>query len=291
LLLLDTSVSKQSNEARVVTAAAYLLFYRRRSDEPLGGPRFQSIIEDYEAKNGDEEVMADSGEGQRLGQGSSQLGSPSALIGAVATRPLQGPGSASGSLLNTGSSGLSRINGADGEPDYQASAGIGGDDGSKGTSGTSTSMPALEDVQIVSSIEDEGIDMIDAPKSMQHRQTHSGGMTSAMAPTWGWGAVDDTDKSSGQNHPDGLSASIEPGSDYVEPDEPQPPPAPTSEAQLGMDYLRGQIWEHKGQLQNDMPVLAVPADVGEDDGASDRVDEIHLKDEDDSSTAAKLGEY
>jgi len=74
----------------MVTPAAYLLFYRRRSSVPLGGPRFQSIMDKFDnASSGDDENMSEAGEGQRLDIGSSQIGSSSALSGAEAT-PLLG---------------------------------------------------------------------------------------------------------------------------------------------------------------------------------------------------------
>ncbi|GJC86757.1 putative ubiquitin carboxyl-terminal hydrolase 12 [Colletotrichum liriopes] len=50
----DTSVSKTSPES-VVTRAAYLLFYRRRSEGPLGGPRFKKIFEKFDKAGEDEE--------------------------------------------------------------------------------------------------------------------------------------------------------------------------------------------------------------------------------------------
>lgn len=86
----DSSVSKQTNLGRMVTSSAYLLFYRRRSDEALGGPRFKRIFELYESnmENSDDET-SDSGEGQRLGTGSSLRGLSSALTGAEVT-PLPG---------------------------------------------------------------------------------------------------------------------------------------------------------------------------------------------------------
>ncbi|EPE07342.1 ubiquitin specific peptidase 11 [Ophiostoma piceae UAMH 11346] len=46
----DSSVSRVSNTSSVVSAAAYLLFYRRRSSEPLGGPRFHRIEAKFKAK-------------------------------------------------------------------------------------------------------------------------------------------------------------------------------------------------------------------------------------------------
>ena len=85
----------------MITAAAYLLFYRRRSAAPLGGPRFQSIIDKFDnASSGDDDddddEASEPGEGQRLDIGSSRLGLSSALKGAEATRHLGGLGLASG---------------------------------------------------------------------------------------------------------------------------------------------------------------------------------------------------
>jgi ubiquitin carboxyl-terminal hydrolase 4/11 len=326
---LDTSVSKQTDESRIVTAAAYLLFYRRRSEVPLGGPRFQEILEQYNAQHEDEEVMSDSGEGQRLGQGSSQHGSSSALIGAEATHRPKDLGLASDSGLNFGSSSAYRAGGPDGLPAYPSSTADGyAESGSKGTATTSNSIPPLEDAElgpvvksfrtaelgtVYNSIEDEGID-VDGADSEHQRQAGHGGMTSAVAPTWGWAGVDkgtaqadvehfaddgigqeaSSDELRNDGHGDDMlldmSGLTEPGSDYMEPDEPSQPPPLSDAAQVGFEDLQNQIWEHKGQALNGLPVLSVPADVRQDDDASDRVDEIHLKDEDDASTAAKMGE-
>ncbi|PGH15185.1 hypothetical protein AJ79_02550 [Helicocarpus griseus UAMH5409] len=87
----DSHVSKRNNPSSVVTSAAYLLFYRRRSDAPLGGEYLARVTE--EANNpglADSDSQSDSGapspsgEGRRLG-GSSRNGSSSALTGAGAT--------------------------------------------------------------------------------------------------------------------------------------------------------------------------------------------------------------
>lgn len=85
----DSSVSKKSPES-VVDTAAYLLFYRRRSDVPLGGPRFQEIFNRFaEATSGDEST--EPGEARGLGEGSTlSTGSSSAIRGAGASRQLSG---------------------------------------------------------------------------------------------------------------------------------------------------------------------------------------------------------
>ncbi|KAA6411401.1 MAG: ubiquitin C-terminal hydrolase [Lasallia pustulata] len=80
----DSSVSRRPNPQAVVTSAAYLLFYRRRSPQPLGGPFFEKIIS--AASSLDSEPQPDSratspaGEGKRLGD-FSRNGSSSALLG------------------------------------------------------------------------------------------------------------------------------------------------------------------------------------------------------------------
>ena len=52
LTYLDAHASVVKNpEQRVVTPAAYLLFYRRRSSEPLGGPAIQKLVEAYRARS------------------------------------------------------------------------------------------------------------------------------------------------------------------------------------------------------------------------------------------------
>jgi ubiquitin carboxyl-terminal hydrolase 4/11 len=88
-------VSPQDNPSGVVSRAAYLLFYRRRSDGPLGGPRLQEMMEKLE--NRSEDDATESGEDQRLVVGSSQRGSSSAGIGAAAIHH-EGLGSANSAM-------------------------------------------------------------------------------------------------------------------------------------------------------------------------------------------------
>ncbi|RFU72417.1 hypothetical protein TARUN_9848 [Trichoderma arundinaceum] len=65
----DSSVSPVSDPSSVVTSAAYLLFYRRRTSGHLGGPRFAQIFEKYNTEtSGDDE--AESGEDDSLSRGS-----------------------------------------------------------------------------------------------------------------------------------------------------------------------------------------------------------------------------
>lgn len=79
------------------SSQAYLLFYRRRSDQPLGGPVLQNIVNKF--KNGEKDTTAEnsraaspSGEGKRLG-GSFHNGSSSVSAGAGVARQVGGGGS------------------------------------------------------------------------------------------------------------------------------------------------------------------------------------------------------
>lgn len=91
----DSSVSRQNPEG-VVSTAAYLLFYRRRSSTPLGPAYLQELV--LKARAADEASEDESGEGRRLGDNSSAssrlLGSSSAgAVGAgaaITETPLQG---------------------------------------------------------------------------------------------------------------------------------------------------------------------------------------------------------
>jgi ubiquitin carboxyl-terminal hydrolase 4/11/15 len=69
LIKLDSSVSSVSDPSSVVTSAAYLLFYRRRTNGHLGGPRFAQIFEKYNSETSGEDE-ADSGEDDSLSRGS-----------------------------------------------------------------------------------------------------------------------------------------------------------------------------------------------------------------------------
>lgn len=87
---------------------AYLLFYRRRSDQPLGGPVLQNIINKF--KNGEKDSTADnsrsgspSGDGKRLG-GSFHNGSSSASAAVGAARQTGGGGSGAATPETTKSS-------------------------------------------------------------------------------------------------------------------------------------------------------------------------------------------
>jgi len=76
----------------MISPSAYLLFYRRKSDNPLGGPLIQQICNKFDnpAEASEDE---DSGEDRRLVANSSLHGSSGALIGVEAARHQRNLGS------------------------------------------------------------------------------------------------------------------------------------------------------------------------------------------------------
>ncbi|KAL8673311.1 MAG: hypothetical protein Q9168_002273 [Polycauliona sp. 1 TL-2023] len=91
----DSAVSRCRNPHNVVSNAAYLLFYRRRTDCCLGGPFFESIMSGADESAADSQPTSDTaspaGEGKRL-DGSSRNGSSSALHGVGAAHQTGGGG-------------------------------------------------------------------------------------------------------------------------------------------------------------------------------------------------------
>ncbi|KAL8969770.1 MAG: hypothetical protein Q9183_001835, partial [Haloplaca sp. 2 TL-2023] len=87
----DSQVTRRHNPQAVVNSAAYLLFYRRRSDKPLGGPFFESIMNGGEESDPTSDATFSPGEGKRL-DGSSRNGSSSALHGVGAAHQAGGGG-------------------------------------------------------------------------------------------------------------------------------------------------------------------------------------------------------
>lgn len=121
-------MSKRSNPENVITPAAYLLFYRRRSAGPLGPPELQKVVNAW--RNPDSEDAANSegdgvsrnaspsGNGLRL-DGSSRNGLSSAFGAGAAVGALRGGGSGgtAGSLLRNGAAAGSHEE-DDSPPDY-----------------------------------------------------------------------------------------------------------------------------------------------------------------------------
>jgi ubiquitin carboxyl-terminal hydrolase 4/11 len=288
----DASVSKLSDPGKVVGPAAYLLFYRRRSEVPLGGPRFQEIFDRFNQHHSDEE-MTESGEDQRLGQGSSLRGSPSASTGA-------------GLVLHQANHGLARdtqedddpfstvmIHGAESaSPAYRPSLSHVGEADERSDAepwNGSTMQNSIEG-------DDEGIGL------PEYSNAAPAVGLPTMHSTWNFESLpgkvgsdianDDDDGGSNvaqndnsptnefitENFDDMAMPSVEnsePESGYVESldlvpsfqDDFQAPAADMNMGELAM-----QIWDQKQQK-----VHEVPADVG--DQASDKVAEIHVSDE------------
>lgn len=240
----------------MITSAAYLLFYRRRHNGPLGGQRFAEIVAKYEAS--EEEEEEESGEDQRLGGGSSLIGSSSAGTGAEAVRPHLDRG-----LTRTM---VTQLEGSDDEtlPSYEGATG-----GEK----------------IRNSIEDEGIEMSDATQPRASRSSfdmtqgwsfnalENGNFNNAEA---GYGSDDAQADSSGDERGGGSQGYYDADTDmtaatgdhdYTEPDA---PPAADDNAQTALSDIQSATWERKD-------VIAVPA-AGGSDRDSDEVAEIHLED-------------
>ena len=87
----DSMVSRRPNPQVVVTAAAYLLFYRRRATHPLGGPFFEQLITSPSQPSSQSQpasrASSPAGEGKRLDD-SSRNGSSSAFTGVGAIHQL-----------------------------------------------------------------------------------------------------------------------------------------------------------------------------------------------------------
>jgi ubiquitin carboxyl-terminal hydrolase 4/11/15 len=113
----DSSVQKQKDLSRIVSPSAYLLFYRRRSDGPLGGPRLKQVVNEYDnPQEQSEDELSESGEDRGLaGTSSSLRGSSSAWTGVGAALHLPNHGS-------VGGAGMTTINPSDLDklPDYES---------------------------------------------------------------------------------------------------------------------------------------------------------------------------
>ncbi|KAK3368104.1 hypothetical protein B0H63DRAFT_534187 [Podospora didyma] len=297
----DSSVSLTKDTKRMVTSAAYLLFYRRRSETPLGGPRFQEIFERYESLHSADEDMEDSGEGQRLGQGSSLRGSPSALTGAGLTHPRGKRGLASS---HADINGLLTSDADTELPSYPSILSqVGDDDDIEMDTPLQWNQQGTLHNSIEGDGEDEGIGL---PEFANAGPGAGAGITSVLNTGWSFTELkaaetsleDDIASDVAQNDNSSVDAfadqadeadamnsmlrlaAEEPGSEYIEPAEPQQEdytdfediaPPPLVEDSDYMTQLATEAW-----MKNQ--VHTVPADIG-DDVASDKVAEIHVGDE------------
>ncbi|KAK1826584.1 hypothetical protein QBC39DRAFT_334886 [Podospora conica] len=282
----DAHTYRLSDPQKVVSSSAYLLFYRRRSELPLGGPRFVDIVDRFNSKFNNSEEDTDSGEGQRLGQGSSSLrGSPSASTGADLIHRPESRG------LVSALSGLATANDDTELPAYGPAAyQDGGDvDTEMGWVQQSTMRNSIE-----ADVEDEGV----------HLPSYelAGPMASltSVIPTTGWSfaaldkkAQSEADDDIASNEAQGNGSSVdgnnsdpfaddgddiapillnEEGAQYAGQDEfsafhDLPPVSPEAQRAY-MGEIAVSNWENQ--------VHKVPANLDDDDEASEQVAEIHV---------------
>lgn len=242
LISTDSSVSKVSDPAQVVTTAAYLLFYRRRSSKPLGGHRFADIIDQFDNESG-EEQSDDSGEGKRLGGSSSLTGSLNQKLGAGTTRPRPDR------LATT-----TTVTALEGSDDDE--------------------LPAYDEENggqvIHNSIEDEGLGgMGDENRPFNGTQDWSFELINTANGKGAAGSEfgsDDVqpDLSDGDRDMEMTSA----GQDDEGFNSAEPPPAADAMAQDTLAQVRNQAWERQG-------IISVPV-TGGSDSSSTKVEEIRL---------------
>ena len=245
-------MSKQKDPSRVVSQSAYLLFYRRRSDGPLGGARFQQIFQDYDnppEPSVDEET--ESGEDQRLVADSSLRGSSSALTGVGAAHHQQNHGSIGEEMMTVNPRAI------EGPPSYRAHE-LNDDDAA----------PLLlpdaemnEGMQLHESIEDEGIDMSMGYNTLS--LNNMGRLNSGLAPigTWNFDALNNDRIGQNQRGPnmisgtgsdvDASSAIDLDGSDIVQ-----------HNSSASADSLRGRLEDFKNAIpEGDDGVFEEPSPV------------------------------
>ncbi|KAM0526284.1 hypothetical protein ACHAPS_004017 [Verticillium nonalfalfae] len=246
----DTSVSAGKAESSV-TKAAYLLFYRRRSAVPLGGPRFREICEKFDSgseEEEDEQDAADSGEGRRLGEGSSPTGSSRLGTGAGAIRLPAGRGLAHNTMSTRSDDGL---------PDYNSSE------------------------RVHNSIEDDAIGMAGAPAS-RLSQTFTGKQTWSFSGIGEDGDTTDTLQLGGYASDEAQADSDVPdltgrGSESPLVDDLLPQESDDVFGPQEQGPLPGsaETWS----LKLDNGVNAVPPRDDDDDAASSEAAEIHISDD------------
>jgi ubiquitin carboxyl-terminal hydrolase 4/11 len=148
--LSDSSVSKTKDPSRVVTQSAYLLFYRRRSEVPLGGPKIQQIVQDFDnpPESGEDDIT-ESGEEQGP-VGSTFRGSSGPLTGVGAAHHRPNLGSASTDMITVNPSALENL------PAYEAH-----EKNDEDAAPLLASDTVMNDGFVQEIIEDEGVDMND----------------------------------------------------------------------------------------------------------------------------------
>ena len=294
-----------------MSAGAYLLFYRRRSETPLGGPRFKEIVDRYNNPPEPSEDGNESGEDQRLVADSSLRGSSSALTGVGVTHQATGGlgGVAMTKSVNPLASGgvalqnQTTINPADLDkpPSYEA---VLEDDE---TAPLMASDAVMNDgLEVLGGLEDEGIDM--NPGYNSFNSSRNAGVL--LGNTWAFPNLQNLDTaSSTMANPSGRNSDIDleeiddrsdivqnnssasEGSrerraedfDNAEPDEewrtPSPIPDVSEQDQMAIMDLHGDLLaqgsrKRFGDMEMEMEVN-VPPNL--DDDVEEETAEIHVE--------------
>ena len=187
----------------MVTSAAYLLFYRRRSPTPLGGPYFEQLLnaaetEDTSDSQTNSRAPSPAGEGKRLDD-SSRTGSSSALRGVGAAHQA-GDG---GSAVAVRGIGVQKVRkGIDDDEPVDSLPGYSARD-ARGSSMEPMGLeePTLESMEVD---EDEGIGGMDDDFSSRTRW--QGPLAYNSGPTWAFGS---NGRAPAQNSPRGIGGENE----------------------------------------------------------------------------------
>jgi ubiquitin carboxyl-terminal hydrolase 4/11/15 len=282
---IDSSSTLLKDISRVVSSSAYLLFYRRRSEVPLGGPRFTEIFHKYEYPN---EASDDdeSGEDQGLVGNSSHHGSSRALTGVEVAH--QANGSRGVEMMTIDSLGLEKL------PDYESHL-----DNDEDSTPLLLGDSAMND-NLRESIEDEGIDMSMGYNSINYENLSSLPQATGIGGNWTFDAINansrqlisgtgsDAASDMVENQSSASQASLEQriedfdeteavdddGNPFVEP---SPVPDMDEDGQVAAIALRADL------LESQMHYPGTQFDVTADDEqleVEEPATEIHLEDHD-----------
>lgn len=138
----DSHVSPRTNKpGAIVTANAYLLFYRRRSEHPLGGPLLSDIVTSTHSQGAGSDSISGSREPSPSAPGEDPLGGSSLNGSSSAFRSIE-----AGATRHMGGGGLAQHQGVPREVDMKGMTSHMEDDG----------LPEYSEI-----VPDEGIDMQD----------------------------------------------------------------------------------------------------------------------------------
>ena len=173
----DSFVTRRPDPKVVITSAAYLLFYRRRSPPTLGGPSFDRLLSATDNETSDSQptsrAPSPAGEGRRLDD-SSRTGLSSALRGVGAAHQAGGGGSADAIRITKVRKGIDDDDPVDGLPTYSEQ------DTGETLDPRKLQERTLESMEVD---EDEGIGGMDEGSHPMWR-----GPLQYENPTWGFGS-------------------------------------------------------------------------------------------------------